>query len=245
MTAAAAVEVSRGKKGCSYREFERSFFYSLASFQADHYVFVFCGFPVLYACMILLIVINLATSGKKITEIVSDGAGYDWTVYTHPSQINKDAVDSAYVQTKAERLAAAPVYERSLIDNGILFIYEWRDKARSDSIFTPNNLRAMCLIERLTLRAVDSDGTAFSDICALVANDGTAGKVCQPQTLSIVHKFYTNAAVTGGNATLGEVLRHDCTLLSRVAVSSISADIVSAVSGKKNVFQRILTELYT
>ena len=60
-----------------------------------------------------------------------------------------------------------------------------------------------------------------------------------------MHKFCTNAAVTGGNATLGEVLRHDCTLLSRVAVSSISADIVSAVSGKKNVFQRILTELYT
>ena len=109
-------------------------------------------------------------------------------------------------------------------------MYAWEDGSphAGTSIFTPDNLRAICALEHVLL-----DTARYREFCVLPFN-ATSASECKAPSGSVAYQFYANAkqVSTGGwrNCTL--LGQHEITPFAEKVVSNIRSDATGLVAAK-------------
>lgn len=115
----------------------------------------------------------------------------DWSISSSIEVQDQDALNAARDLQSAAVTVGGSVATRSVeaAFSEFMFIFEWSDASRTDSILTPGNLRTMCEVQRVLLTA-----TSFPMFC--VTDDVAAGLAtnCSNTSSDIVARFYPTFA---------------------------------------------------
>ena len=151
---------------------------------AKNFVKYHCTFCFLFTVLIFGVsAIALSVDGGMG---LSERTNNDLTVNTHKASILNDALDNAKSLTDpADSSTKKKVKERESAEmsRGSISIM-WNSKDGGD-IFTPTNLKEMCVTEKLFF-----DHKDYEDYCVLNYNANGNATGCKPPTLSTTYMFY-------------------------------------------------------
>ena len=157
---------------------------SICFYIANNFVKYHCQFFILFTALILGVsTIALAVDGGMA---LSEQTNNDLTVNSHQASLLNDALDNAKSLTDAAAAATnKKVKERESAEmsRGSISIM-WKSKDGGD-IFTPKNLKEMCVTEKLFF-----DHKDYKDYCVLNYDAYGNATGCKPPTLSTTYMFY-------------------------------------------------------
>lgn len=156
---------------------------SICFYIANNFVKYHCQFFLLFSILLLGIsTIGLTVDGGMV---LSEQTNNDLTVNTHIAAIRNDALNNAMTLTDVTDSTKKKVKERenAEMSRGSISIM-WNSKDGGD-IFTPKNLKEMCVTEKLFF-----DHKDYKDYCVLSYNANGNATGCKPPTLSTTYMFY-------------------------------------------------------